>query len=215
MRATPRRLVPRELQEEGEGEVVVGLVDQRGEEYDPERHGREDDDRGSRDIFQSFSGEQKSLGGGVTSTSSLAGGIIDPIHLDNALLPPPVDTSRPMTFIVIRLPNGKRIMVKLNSLHSIAMLGQHIAGALEGQYVMTLGYPPRTIENLEFGGEHGKGRVDVGTGGGGESRLSYERCKYYLDGYENCYYLICVLIVSQFGAVVAVKFVQYHTISQC
>jgi hypothetical protein len=63
MRATPSGLVPRELQEEGEGEVVVGLLEPRGEECDPERHGREDDDRGSRDTFQSFSGEEQSLWG--------------------------------------------------------------------------------------------------------------------------------------------------------
>jgi hypothetical protein len=63
MRATPSGLVPREVQEEGEGEVVVGLVERRGEEYDPERHGREDNDRGSRDTFQSFSGEEHSLWG--------------------------------------------------------------------------------------------------------------------------------------------------------
>ena len=44
--------------------------------------------------------------------------------------------------------------------------------------MMTSGYLPRTIENLEFGGEHGKGRVDVGTGGGEEGRLSCVRCKY-------------------------------------
>ena len=48
----------------------------------------------------------------------------------------------------------------------------------------------RMIENLEFGGEHGKGRVDVGTGGGEEVRLSCVRCKYYLDGklilFDSC-----------------------------
>ena len=170
MRATPSGLVPRELQEEGEGEGVVGLVERRGEEYDPERHGREDDDRGSRDTFQSFSGEGHSLGGAVTSTSFLAGEIIDPIHLDNALSPPPINPSCPTAYILVRLPNGKRLMVKLNSLHSIATLGQHVASVVEGQYVMT--------ENLEFGGEHGKGRVGVGTGGGEEVWLSCVRCKY-------------------------------------
>jgi hypothetical protein len=58
MRATPSELVPRELQEEGEGKVVMGLVDWRGEEYNPKRHEREDDDSGSRDTCQSFLGER-------------------------------------------------------------------------------------------------------------------------------------------------------------
>eukprot|EP00804_Cyclotella_cryptica_P020325 CCRYP_014061-RA/>CCRYP_014061-RA protein AED:0.03 eAED:0.03 QI:110/1/1/1/1/1/2/1608/270 len=147
-----RGLVPRELQEEGEGEVIVGLVDRRGEEYDPEKHGREDDSadgRGGGETFESFSGEGQSLGGAVTSTSSLAGGIIDPTHPNNTLSPPPVDPSLPTTSIAIRLPDGKRLVVKLNSSHSVATLGQHIGSAVQGQYVLTSGYPPRTIENLE------------------------------------------------------------------
>ena len=93
-----RGLVPRELQEEGEGEVIVGLVDRRGEEYDPEKHGREDygaDGSGGGDAFQSFSGEGQSLGGAVASTSSLVGGVIDPTHPNNTLSPPPVDPSSP------------------------------------------------------------------------------------------------------------------------
>jgi len=169
----------------------MGLIDWRGAEYNPERHGREDNNRGSRDTFPSFPGEGPSLGGAVTSTSSLIGGTIDPMHLGNALPPPPVNPSCPTTFIVIPLPNGKRLMVKLNSSHSIPMLGQHIASVVAGQDVMTSGYP----QNLEFEGEHGKGRVDVGTGGGEECWLSCVRCKYYLDGYENCNYLISVQIV--------------------
>ena len=87
--------------------------------------------------FRAFQGRNIPFGGAVTSTSSLAGLIIDPIHLDNALPPPPIDPSHPTTFIVIPLPNGKCLMVKLNSLHSIAMLRQHIASAVEGQYMMT------------------------------------------------------------------------------
>ena len=41
--------------------------------------------------------------------------------------------------------------------------------------MMTSGYLPIMIEILKFGGEHGKGRVDVGTGGGEEGRLSCVR----------------------------------------
>jgi hypothetical protein len=177
MIAMPSGLVPKELQEDGEGEVVMGLMDWRGDEYNLERHEREDNDWDSRDTFQSFLWEGQSLWGVVISTSSLAGGIIDPIYLGNALPSSPVDPSRPMTFIGICLPNGKYLMVKLNSLHSIATLGQHISSVVEGQYVMTLGYLPRMTENLESGVEHGKGR-DVGTGGSEEGRLSCVRCKF-------------------------------------
>ena len=54
-----REMVPRELQQDaGDGEVMVGLVDRRGEEYDPEKHGRESDAAsGGGDEFQSFFGE--------------------------------------------------------------------------------------------------------------------------------------------------------------
>ena len=65
---------------------------------------------------------------------------------------------------------------------------------------------------MEFGGKHGKGRVDVGTCGGEDGRLSCVRYTYYLDEYENWCYLIRVLIVCQFGAEEAVECVQYHTI---
>ena len=145
-----RGMVPRELQQDsGDGEVMVGLVDRRGEEYDPEKHRRESDNvaSGGGDEFQSFSGEGQSLG--ASTASSQNGGVIDPTHPNNTLSPPPVDPSKPMTSIAIRLPNGKRLVVKLNTCDSVSAIGQHIGQSVEGRYVLTSGYPPRTVENLD------------------------------------------------------------------
>lgn len=146
--ALARGMVPRELQSEGDGEVMVGLVDKRGEEYDPDKHGAEQSSGsgGSGDAFQSFSGEGQSLG---VSTSQNSGGIIDPTHPTYTLSPPPVDSSQPTTSIAVRLPNGKRVVVKLNTSDPVSALGQHIGSQVTGNYVLTTGFPPTTIEDLE------------------------------------------------------------------
>ncbi|KAL7466635.1 hypothetical protein ACHAXS_006930 [Conticribra weissflogii] len=155
-----RGLVPRELSQEaaengGEGEVMVGLVDRRGEEYDPERHaqrgGRRGRGGGEAAGFQSFSGEGQSLGAssGGAPASSNAGGVIDPTSVENSGNPPQVDSSRPCTSIAIRLLNGKRLVVKINLDSPVSALGQHIGTqAGEDRYVLTAGYPPAVIEDL-------------------------------------------------------------------
>ena len=144
--ALARGLVPRELQGEDNGEVMVGLVDKRGEEYDPDKHGAEAEAiGGGGDAFQSFSGEGQSLG---AATSQTSGGVIDPTHPNNTLSPPPVDSSQPTTSIAIRLPNGKRLVVKLNTSDPVSAIGQHIGNQVDGSYVLTSGYPPATIDNL-------------------------------------------------------------------
>jgi len=159
-----RGLIPRELREDaaaesvsGGGEVMVGLVDKRGEEYDEERHGQ----RGGGNVggggggFQSFSGEGQSL---VDSSSAAAasvpsGGVINPNNTTTTT-PPPLDESKPSTSIAIRLLNGKRIVVKINLDSPVLELGQHIGSAAavggggEEAYVMTSGYPPAVIEDL-------------------------------------------------------------------
>ena len=138
-----RGMVPRELSEEagGDGDVAVGLVDKRGEEYDPSKHGT-DSGSGSGG-FQSFTGEGQGLGG-TTSTST--GGVIDP---NSAGTPQTLDESKPSTSIAIRLLNGKRIVVKVNLDSPVSELGQHIGTqAGEDSYVLTSGYPPSTIDDL-------------------------------------------------------------------
>ena len=137
-------MVPRELQQDaGDGEVMVGLVVvvRRGEEYDPEKHGRESDaGSGGGDKFQSFSGKGQSLG--ASTASSQTGGVIDPTHPNNMLSPQPMDPSKPTTSIAI-------LVVELNTCDSVSAIGQHIGQSVEGRYVLTSGYPPRTVENLD------------------------------------------------------------------
>ncbi|KAL7531157.1 hypothetical protein ACHAXR_003873 [Thalassiosira sp. AJA248-18] len=151
-----RGMIPRELSQEAkesgaEGEVMVGLVDRRGEEYDPERHGRHEDGGGSGGGggFQSFSGEGQSLGGQASSASAStasAGGVVDP---SNASTPQALDATKPSTSIAIRLLNGKRLVVKVNLDSPVSELGQHIGSqAGNDPYVLTSGYPPTTIGDL-------------------------------------------------------------------
>ena len=180
--------VPRELRDQaaalllkrGDGdnadevpEVMVGLVDRRSEEYDPERHHHhgggsrrgEEETTSNTTGFQSFSGEGQSLGGTVTSSggaataaaSSGGGGIIDPTTQSNYtnLPPPPLDPNVPSTSIAIRLLNGTRLVIKVNVTSPVSELGQHIATA-QGMdnnnqpYVLTSGYPPRIVEDLNI-----------------------------------------------------------------
>lgn len=143
--ALARGMVPPELQEGNEGEVMVGLVDKRGEEYDPDKHGAEDS-TSEGDAFESFSGEGQSLGAATSQTSS--GGVIDPTHPNNTLSPPPLDAAQPSTSIAIRLPNGKRLVVKVNLSDPVSAIGQHIGDQVDGSYVLTTGFPPATIDNL-------------------------------------------------------------------
>lgn len=136
-----RGMVPRELSEDGDGDVAVGLVDKRGEEYDPSKHGTGSGSGG----FQSFSGEGQSLASSGTASTS-TGGVIDP---NSAGTPQTLDESKPSTSIAIRLLNGKRIVVKVNLDSPVSELGQHIGTqAGEDSYVLTSGYPPATIDDL-------------------------------------------------------------------
>lgn len=146
-----RGLIPRELQEEAQGgEVMVGLVDKRGEEYDADRHGQTGGggSAGGAPGFQSFSGEGQSL---VDSSSAAAvassGGAIDPSTVSSS--PPALDDSKPSTSIAVRLLNGKRLVVKINLDSPVSDLGQHIGSqAGEDSYVLTSGYPPAVIDDL-------------------------------------------------------------------
>lgn len=145
-----RGLIPRELQEEAQGgEVMVGLVDKRGEEYDADRHGQTGGgSAGGAPGFQSFSGEGQSL---VDSSSAAAvassGGVIDPSTVSSS--PPALDDSKPSTSIAVRLLNGKRLVVKINLDAPVSDLGQHIGSqAGEDSYVLTSGYPPAVIDDL-------------------------------------------------------------------
>eukprot|EP00581_Thalassiosira_minuscula_P007057 CAMPEP_0183701898 /NCGR_PEP_ID=MMETSP0737-20130205/134_1 /TAXON_ID=385413 /ORGANISM="Thalassiosira miniscula, Strain CCMP1093" /LENGTH=291 /DNA_ID=CAMNT_0025928395 /DNA_START=45 /DNA_END=920 /DNA_ORIENTATION=+ len=151
-----RGMIPRELSQEAresgeDGEVMVGLVDRRGEDYDPERHGQQSAGGGGGGGFQSFSGEGQSLGGSggasAAAASASAGGVISPSSQGT---PATLDASRPSTSVAIRLLNGKRLVVKVNLDSPVSELGRHIGSqAGEDPYVLTSGYPPATITDLE------------------------------------------------------------------
>ncbi|KAL9185046.1 hypothetical protein ACHAXT_002823 [Thalassiosira profunda] len=152
-----RGMVPRELSQEAreagsDGEVAVGLVDRRGEEYDPERHsapaaGGRGGGGGGTGGFQSFAGEGQSLGGtGGGASAASAGGVIDPAA---AGAPRAVDAARPSTSVAVRLLNGQRLVVKVNLDAPVSEIGQHIGSQAGGDpYVLTSGYPPAAIEDL-------------------------------------------------------------------
>lgn len=155
---TPRELARDDDGNELGGDVTVGLVDRRGEEYDAERHaagggGRRGGGASTEPAgFRSFSGEGQSLGGGSAgaAASTSAGGVIDPSSNTDA---PEVDASRPSTSVAVRLVCGKRLVVKINLDAPVSAIGAHIHAAgpeMEGPdpYVLTGGYPPRPIENL-------------------------------------------------------------------
>lgn len=135
--ALARGRTPRELVEEaGEGgDVTVGLVDKRGEDYSaPERP------------FQSFSGEGTSLGS--SGAAPAEGGVITPTS-DAAA--PELDAGRPSTSIQVRLLNGRRLVVKVNEDSPVSVVGDHInasGDAGSDPYVLSAGFPPRPIKDL-------------------------------------------------------------------
>lgn len=147
LRNLARGMVPNELRQEAaeagqNGEVMVGLVDKRNEDYDPEKHGKCDSGDGG---FQSFSGEGQTLSSG-SGPPSAVGGVIDP---SAASAPQPLDAGRPSTSIAVRLLNGKRIVVKINLDSPVAEIGNHIGAQAGGDpYTLTSGYPPAVIEDL-------------------------------------------------------------------
>eukprot|EP00553_Chaetoceros_curvisetus_P000156 CAMPEP_0204626372 /NCGR_PEP_ID=MMETSP0717-20131115/12081_1 /ASSEMBLY_ACC=CAM_ASM_000666 /TAXON_ID=230516 /ORGANISM="Chaetoceros curvisetus" /LENGTH=237 /DNA_ID=CAMNT_0051642307 /DNA_START=112 /DNA_END=826 /DNA_ORIENTATION=- len=143
-----RGIVPRELQGEAEGgEATVGLVDKRKMEYCDDRDGA-GRNQTSEPSFSSFTGEGQSLGGGVTAA---AGGVITPSSDTEA--PPEVDESSPKTMIQVRLLNGKRLRITINKNAKLTVLVQHInasGDAGEENYVLSAGFPPKILEDLEM-----------------------------------------------------------------
>jgi len=137
--ALARGRTPRELVEEAEGEVgdvTVGLVDKRGEDYVvPERP------------FESFSGEGATLGSSG-SAAPAEGGVITPVA---GVTPPEVDTSRPATSVQVRLLNGRRLVVRVNEDSSVSAIGDHVNASGDAgtdPYVLSAGFPPRPVTDL-------------------------------------------------------------------
>jgi len=117
---------PRELL--GDGDVTVGLIDKRKEEF--------------VETFSSFSGQGNSLRG---SSAASPDGLIDPASLPET--PPAVDDSQPTTSIQVRLVNGQRRVVRINTLSTVADLAAHIGGG-DGPFRLISGFPPKPITDL-------------------------------------------------------------------
>ncbi|CAB9503091.1 NSFL1 cofactor p47 [Seminavis robusta] len=129
LRSLAQGVTPRELL--SEGDVTVGLIDKRSEEY--------------IEKFQSFSGAGASLG---TKTTGEEGGsdTVDPATLPPQ--PPAVDASQPTTSIQVRLPNGKRKVVKINLSSSVTDLAAHLRDVASGRFRLLAGFPPAPITDL-------------------------------------------------------------------
>ena len=125
---------PRELTEENDGgEVVVGLVDKRKEDYVEE--------------FRSFSGQGTSLGSATTNTDASATDVFDAATL-TAQPAPTVNSDAPTTAIQVRLSNGQRRVVRLNldmTVQHLAAHAAHAAGDSSLSFRLVSGFPPKPL----------------------------------------------------------------------
>eukprot|EP00555_Chaetoceros_dichaeta_P004860 CAMPEP_0198258582 /NCGR_PEP_ID=MMETSP1447-20131203/7962_1 /TAXON_ID=420782 /ORGANISM="Chaetoceros dichaeta, Strain CCMP1751" /LENGTH=286 /DNA_ID=CAMNT_0043945733 /DNA_START=104 /DNA_END=964 /DNA_ORIENTATION=- len=166
LRSLARGMTPQELRDVG-GEggaaaggagVVVGLEDKRGMEYedDTDRNGTGGASGGGggggSDGFQSFSGAGQSLTSDDAKQPAAAAGTSGVTSSSSSAAPPAIDESKPTTLIQIRLLNGKRLKVKVNCDSPVSVLPQHINASGDGgeaDYVLSSGYPPRILDDLE------------------------------------------------------------------
>lgn len=117
---------PRELLEEGD--VTVGLIDKRSEDYVEQ--------------FSSFSGEGTSLGSAAAASTD---GVMDPSSLPE---PPPLDESSPTTSIQVRMMNGQRRVIKINTSATVLQLASHLSNDSAHPFVLVSGFPPKPITNV-------------------------------------------------------------------
>ncbi|EEC50005.1 predicted protein [Phaeodactylum tricornutum CCAP 1055/1] len=118
---------PRELVDDAGENVTVGLIDKRSEEYVEE--------------FRSFSGQGTSLG---TSTSVSEDGRFDPASL---VEPPALDENRPTTSIAVRLLNGSRRVVKINTTGTVANLASSLRDSSDEPFRLVSGFPPKPLQD--------------------------------------------------------------------
>lgn len=132
LRSLAQGRTPAELVEQGsDSNVTVGLVDKRQEDYVEE--------------FQSFSGQGATLG----ASSAVSGNTVDPASLPEAT---PVDGGRSSTSIQVRLPNGKRKVIKINLDASVLQLAAHVKPLLEDDpapFRLVSGFPPKPLEDFD------------------------------------------------------------------
>ena len=137
LRALALGRTPRELVESTDGttpastNIVVGLIDKRSEDY--------------VEPFRSFSGAGSTLGGGATTAST--DGVFDP----NTLPSTPSETSdgESTTNIAVRLPNGKRKIVKIALSATITDLAIQLRDdAEQASFRLSSGFPPQPITDV-------------------------------------------------------------------
>lgn len=129
LRSLAQGVTPRELL--SEGDVTVGLIDKRSEEY--------------VETFQSFSGAGASLGTKTTGEDEKTE-TVDPATLPEQ--PPAVDAGQPTTSIQVRLPNGKRKVIKINLTASVRDLAAHLREVATGPFRLLTGFPPQPITDF-------------------------------------------------------------------
>ena len=159
LRALAAGRTPRELVEEGaggeEGEVAVGLVDKRSEEYDGSGRGGGGGGGGG---FSAFAGEGQGLGGGGGTGGGEGGGtaggggtgVVDPATAGPV---PVVDDSLPAASVQVRLVGGTRTVVRGNPTSTVAELAAAAAAAAApgggGEpFTLSAGFPPRILADL-------------------------------------------------------------------
>ena len=143
LRSLSQGRTPQELMQGGNVDIAVQLVDRRQVSYEEYMAS---EGRGGAGATTSFTGEGQSLGG--TTEAVVAGGVISP---SNRTDPPEVDGSKPSTTLLVRLLNGKRLKVKVNSESPVSVVAQHVNASGDAgseEYVLSSGFPPRVIEDL-------------------------------------------------------------------
>jgi UBX domain-containing protein 1 len=131
LRALAMGRTPAELMEGDDGNVTVGLVDKRQEDF--------------VETFRSFSGAGATLG----AISAVTGSTVDSRSLPDAQA---LDESRPSTSIQVRLPNGKREVLKVNLDVPVLQLASQVAqllGDQAGSFQLVAGFPPKPLVDFE------------------------------------------------------------------
>lgn len=135
MGRTPRELLVSSEQNEGSssgsgGDVVVGLIDKRTEEY--------------VETFRSFSGQGNSLRTTTTTSSSADPSVFDPATLSE---PSPVVTGTTTTPIQVRLINGQRRVIRLNLTSTVTDLAASVRHEASGMlFRLVSGFPPQPLD---------------------------------------------------------------------
>ena len=131
LRSLAQGRTPSELVEGADGNITVGLVDKRSEEY--------------VETFRSFSGQGATLG-----SSAVHGNSVDVASLPEAT---EVDESRPTTSIAVRLPNGQRKVLKINLDASVLQLAANAKPLLAediSSFQLVAGFPPKPLEDFDL-----------------------------------------------------------------